>query len=650
MATTRPMNEPAIRWQSVMIFFVVFAAVATRNVDAQTLPDRIQIVNMIPSALSGESDQDSEPNIAVDPANPRNIVGSAMTLNPTGATDRAPVFVSQDGGKTWGLNNILPSGDGKTNDISLAFSTAGSIIYAGILLGGEEYRMNILRSANPFGSNVMDVLVDRDQIDQPWVEAQTAAHGAGTADRVFVGNNDRKFRIDPTNPGADGKTASVEVSQDAATAPAPAGFSQIRIEVRSTNKQDMPAIRTAVHNDGTVYAVFYRRVAGVPPDITCDVIVVRDDNWASGSNPFQALKDSSDGQSGMRVVQGVLVRAGFALPTGPFLGENRLAGSNLSIAVDPRKSKTVWIAWADQVGAAYTLHVRRSDDGGLTWSLDLLTVSDATNPALSINITGQVGFLYQQVVGAAPNQRWQTHFQRTATGATWRDLILANTPVDDPPPTQVQPYIGDYADLVAVGSTFYGVFSASNIPDTGNFPNGVTYQRSANFSTHTLLDVAGAPVKASIDPFFFSVSPPSIVDRCKAAPGLCSAPVLTRGLIKFTCKVIPCLVVDPLPRNCQVKFSCPGCPPGGLCPPWYHISIKGLDRKRWNVGIYHSDGSATDYRLHDTANGVVVSLKPAAKDFKAGSVGDFVLAFESQKARKRQRFAFPTRLDVTSQP
>src|SRR5262249_34232388 len=42
-----------------------------------------------------------------------------------------------------------------------------------------------------------------------------------------------------------------------------------------------------------------------------------------------------------------------------------------------------------------------------------------------------------------------------------------------------------------------------NTPDNANFPNGIAYQRNANFATHVLTDLANNPVAASIDPFFF---------------------------------------------------------------------------------------------------------------------------------------------------
>jgi hypothetical protein len=90
----------------------------------------------------------------------------------------------------------------------------------------------------------------------------------------------------------------------------------------------------------------------------------------------------------------------------------------------------------------------------------------------------------------------------------WSDLVLATTLANDPPKkTDLDPYLGDYDHLVAVGKIFYGIFSASNVPDRANFPNGVVYQRNADFTSRKLLNLDGVtPVNISIDPFFFKVS------------------------------------------------------------------------------------------------------------------------------------------------
>ena len=43
------------------------------------MADTVTVVNMIPRLSSGETNQDSEPNLAVNPANPLEIAGTAFT-------------------------------------------------------------------------------------------------------------------------------------------------------------------------------------------------------------------------------------------------------------------------------------------------------------------------------------------------------------------------------------------------------------------------------------------------------------------------------------------------------------------------------------------------------------------------------------------
>src|SRR5262245_56202198 len=88
---------------------------------------QVVVVNLVPKSLSGETNQDSEPSLAVNPANPLEIVGTAFTPDPMGGA-LAPVYVSIDGGTTWRLNSIVPSAVGSTSgtgDISLAYASSG---------------------------------------------------------------------------------------------------------------------------------------------------------------------------------------------------------------------------------------------------------------------------------------------------------------------------------------------------------------------------------------------------------------------------------------------------------------------------------------------------------------------------------------------
>jgi hypothetical protein len=273
--------------------------------------------------------------------------------------------------------------------------------------------------------------------------------------------------------------------------------------------QNGPQVRPACHPNGRVYLAFMRWTAqqgnweANTLVVTADVIVVRDDNGGTGASAFVSLRDPADNQPGVRVVQSI---------TFPFHhdergvpGQQRLGG-DVAIAVDPTDADTVYVAFASLSSSGYTVHVRRSNDAGLTWSDDVRQLPRATNPALAVNSRGKVGLLYQQLTGTTAT-RWVTHFDRSANGGTdWTSFILADTPSDQPV-AQFSPYLGDYDSVLAVGKDFYGVFSASNAPDMAHFPNGVIYQRNADFATRRLLGVDGATTVArSIDPFFFRVT------------------------------------------------------------------------------------------------------------------------------------------------
>jgi len=458
----------------------------------------IKVVNMIPQSMSAETNQDSEPNIAVDPTNTDHIIATAFTPAPAGGAN-APVYVSTDGGNTWSLNTIVP-GDGEfgTGDITTAFAGSGGSLYAGIL-NGSTGALDVLRTANPFATTPMTLLETRAGEDQPWTVATTTTVAGTAEDRVYVGNNDFNQ--------ANGQTATVDLSLDAATAAAPAGFAPYQIEKRTPATQDGPPTRVAVHSDGTVYAAFEHWGDTTNfPGFTFDVVVTRDDGWGSGATPFSNLLDSTDGNAGQRVATGLYAK------WNDVMGQERI-GADLAIAVDPTNSGTVYLAYCDRVGGAtgtdWTVHVVMSSDRGQTWSQDLRTITNAKNPALAISSNSTVGLLYQEYA----NSTWTTVLEMTSNH--WSDAPTAftlHTASATAPTATFQPYIGDYVRLLAVGTNFYGVFCGNNTPDAANFPQGVVYQRNANWTTQTLLSTDNVtPVAISIDPFFFHWEPDATI-------------------------------------------------------------------------------------------------------------------------------------------
>ena len=448
---------------------------------------QIQVVNMVPLLQSNQTSHDAEPNLAVNPANALHIVATAFTPDPMGGPN-APIYISTDGGNTWALNSIIPGNDPTygTGDITTRFSGSSNQLYVGDLKGGEYLTLNILRVPDYTSGTLAELMVNRDNVDQPYVQATTVLGGSGTgSDRVYITTNDWNSMPQP---------AAANLSLDAFSAAAPDGFATNLFPNRPNTVRVMPGVRPSIHASGVIYMAFYNSTAA-----GADVVVARDDNWASGGTPFQNLLDGTDGLPGQRVVTARNLPA-----FGVNLGNNRLVASNISVAVDPENSATVYVAWADRVGTTdYTLHVQSSVNSGQNWSGDLLTITNATNPALAVNINSKLGFLYQQLTGSGAAQRWETHLRRSIDGGvSWDDITLSTALLSDP-----GSFLGDYEHLLAVGQDFYGVFTASNYPDMANFPQGITYLRNANWTTHQILGTDGTTVIAgSLDPFFFHVT------------------------------------------------------------------------------------------------------------------------------------------------
>ena len=418
------------------------------------MSDVITLVNIIPNLSSGETNQDSEPNLAVNPANPLEIAATAFTPSPNVGSKKSPVFFSADGGLTWSLKDLIAGTP--VRDQTLRFATQSGILYAGVLWGtGSNIALinfDILRTSDFSGLTTMNKLAERKNDDQPFIQAATVPSGSGAGkDRIYVGSNDHA----PANI-----PATIDLSLDAAiAAPVTATFV---IEGRTVLRDGFPT-RPAVHLNGTVYAIFYALIGA-----TSDVVIVRDDNWASGGTPFTALTDTGDLKQGVRVATGVINPF-----NGLVLGQQRI-GSDLSIAVDPRDSATVYICYGDQQGGTYTLYVRKSADSGATWSGNLRSIQNATNPALAVNSQGRLGFLYQQLTGVAPGQNWQTTLEFTTKTLLALDHVTPVATSIDPFVFTVTPGFGRVVTVIANAGNFGSTCPETFIDEELTIDNGGT--------------------------------------------------------------------------------------------------------------------------------------------------------------------------------
>jgi len=485
-------------------------------------PSSVRIVDVIPKSLSGETNQDSEPSLAIGKAGKGKWLAiSAFTPDPAGG-ELAPLYVSDDGGATWNLNCVIPGGgDVGTSDVTIGFGT------------GSDLYITDLRGRQPFGHVFLDVIkladfrsVDpaidlrpgqlREQVDQPAVVvASTTTDGVAT-NRLFIGLNDFS--------AAQGHTSTIDFADQPI----------FRLETRNTSSQDGPEVRVATIDSGWTYAAFYRWINKNDPRedgntrINGEVVVRRDNTFGNDAHPFSQLV-GKDGKSGISAAPKLSV------VWGANIGSQRIGGS-LALAIDPRKPadpempNVVYLAYGSDNGkdsSPYQLHLCRSTDGGKSWTeiTGIPHTANAVNASIAVTTSGIVGFLYQSF--DSNSRTWSTYLYRQSDSASDSEPLLlsqfseSTTPnIRDPQNNKFfHPYLGDYAALSTYGDSFLGVFCAGNQAKLANFPlvKDLNQVFSRNFDpiTGSMTDIHRNPIKdaktnrsvsgLSIDPFFFRI-------------------------------------------------------------------------------------------------------------------------------------------------
>jgi hypothetical protein len=458
---------------------------------------KARVFDIIPFSDSGETDQNSEPSLAVNPLDPTQIFAGAFSSSFFGGGGVfTPFFKSATGGTAW-----FDDGNELTQDKSIAWKADGSAALMTALLNNDIGTFSQTGTGSSFGVpidvfNVFTPGGPKHELEQPWVRT-------GPSNHVYVGYNDL------SNAGGGGfETASVGVSANGGVSYTP--FTLDRV---GTTLGDSPSIREAV-NGNTVYAVFERWNTIIEqPNPTgarfgAQVIVERSDN--GGADGFAAL---GAGGNGVQAGTPTAVFGAFGLNTPLTLGQERTGLGDLAIAVDPNNAAHVVVAFADAPGVdgagIVQLDLVESFDSGASWSTKFTTPSATRSdqPAVSISSTGAVGFLYDNY-DPATNKLSQHILTSTNDFVTSTDTTLA-TENNATPTAAFSPYLGDFFDLTSVGNTFYGIFSASNA-DNGTdaqFSNviyGRNFTGNSGTSSFHLVDTNGNPVASSIDPYFFT--------------------------------------------------------------------------------------------------------------------------------------------------
>jgi len=134
---------------------------------------------------------------------------------------------------------------------------------------------------------------------------------------------------------------------------------------------------------------------------------------------------------------------------------------------------------------------------------------------------------------------------------------------------------------------------------------------------------------------------------CESPPPLCDLVDVTElGVIELICWQQPCRLLDPIPKNCLVKWNgCPGCEGGAaLCPPFYDIYLEGLEDD-WTVRLIDPAGYPVPFHQIPLDQGRVVSFRPSEKYYMDGLIGSYFLAFDlNPKGSIGKRYKVTTKL------
>jgi hypothetical protein len=463
------------------------------------------LVDIVPNSDSSETEQNAEPSITVNPLNAMQMIAGAFVSS----SDNEPYFISTNGGATW-----ADYGTTFNDDKSLAWLTDGSAALTAFLAPDDDFIRiaSGTTSDSSFGTPTSIFKVTGGNEDQPWIVI-------GPSNQVYVGYNN----LTNGDGGGlnNGQTASVLLSPSGGNGSGT--YTNVLLDrIGDTNGlQDAPSIRLAV-NGSTAYAAFVRWNSVLDTNSFGDtrynasVMIVSSAN--AGADNFTAL---GTGGNGVQIASTIWA---FSAEDGPensplTVGQERI-GSDLAIAVDPNNAGHVVVVYSNAPGAANSnpsqlqLILMESFNGGASWAQKYTTSSSTRSgqPAIAILSNGTIGFLYDNY-DPATNQLSQQFLTTMDDFASVNVTTLA-TESNTTPVELGQPYVGDFFNLISIGNTFYGTFSASNA-DNGNSATGAlfptltlhrSYKGTPGTSSFQLTDASGNAVPFSIDPYFFSVT------------------------------------------------------------------------------------------------------------------------------------------------
>ncbi len=426
----------------------------------------VVVNNTDPNLTNTDTFNDGETSIAVNPANINEIVITAFSES-WGAN--APLWRSTDGGNIWTKQFTIPAPPGvaaagcpcdqavdygRNNQMSGTFlidddvfsgtstNPASAAAWNWLVIAGVTQRTNHLVPSSFGNADQPWLLVNRDPTTptQDDVYAAYDDFSGGPDMRVAV-----SFGVDPPNFTVDNQSGT------------------------STGGIN-PGHRLAVDRQtGFVYSLFERCVGNCGGD---------------PKNINYMLNRSTDGGATW-ILNGmpggiIVANADSTQPQPKFGTVNALLGGADHAAVDPNNGDVYYVYGSRDAGTGNDrLAIRRIFDnggGGVTVGPENFVTGqvEAAIPSVAVASNGIVGVFYYTFDGFSSGfPIFSAHLaQSSDQGVTFSDQILEtflSSAADNGDPRQR--VLGDYMQMKAVGTCFYGAFTGNGVPFGRPFSN-----------------------------------------------------------------------------------------------------------------------------------------------------------------------------------
>lgn len=431
---------PRLKVMPTVVFFLCLLAIpAFSQVSSATselpTPPAVRVLKLTPAA--GDF---TEPSIAINPANPQQLVG-AFQVN-------ASVSYSEDAGQTWTLAEGTAPADYKVSgDVSVAYDNQGHAFLCYIAfdkLGTENYWAHNATRNGIFVRRSLDggktwekdssvVIAHPTQPgipfeDKPYIVADTTR--SKYAGNLYVGWTE--FTLEKTvmlfSRSTDGGKSWSKPIQISAREGLP----------RDDNGA-VEGFTGAIASDGTLYVVW--------SDITGIVLAVSKDGGRSFS------------------------RSRTIIPTGPAYFDPTSVGRGNGfpqIAIDPRHNQ-LFVTWADYTNGDIDVFSATSNDRGKHWSKPVRVNTDPLHNGsdqffqwLAVDpVDGSENIIFCDRRADPANRSYYVTLARSTDGGkTFHNYAWSTLPSD---PKDI--FMGDYMGITAYGGRIYGIWSRAITPE-----------------------------------------------------------------------------------------------------------------------------------------------------------------------------------------